>query len=890
MHAQYTVSGKVTNVSNQGIEGVEVLIAGSTVGTITNIDGSFSIETTDNKDYTILFFEPAYESQSRNVSAENPILLIVLKKTDVFLDEIVISSKRQKEILFQSPISIQKVSSGFIQKSSSGDLYQELDHLKELHFIDNSFGFKIFNTRGFNSTSGFRVVNFVDGMDNMSVGINFAPGSLFGVSELDIENVEIISGPASALYGPNALQGVMSINTRNPIDNPGFGAELKIGNREYLRTNFWFGERMGKKERFGLKVDVSYFKAKDFPANNPDANRYRTVPSPPINLNAIAAGIPTNQDLPQMVRSLYSDFNIYTSNNPSVLPNIIPPGTQFLTPAYEENDLFNQNASSLKIGTGLYYRIKDNVEVSYLMRYSKADGVYQGNNRAVFKNFEFWQNRLQIGNDKWMIRYYNNIDKSIDSYDLVLTGILMGFAGLEIHAQDYLNAYVQSVSEQTNGFLNAPNADTKTNAIQAANAASVNSWLQPGTPEFQAAFDKVTTDPSRPFGSAYTDLSRLHHVEGQYNFDLDFMDALIGVSFRRFDPRSNGTLFLDTMGRDISFHEYGGYMQIGKKLLDKVDLLASFRLDKSENFNLQFSWRTAATYTNKNHSLRVLAQSAFRSPTLNDQYFNLNTGSFIVIGNLEGFPNVYTQTSVDAFLNSGPPNARDESLLQVISIAAVKPEKLTGVEAGYRGILANKILMDVNYYFNIYKNFIGAVRAVDTKNEGGTAEAIVDLNTRNYQAYSISSNSTSRVKSTGGSIGITYKANKAIDLYSNYTFCKFLDEDNDDPLIPSFNTPTHKFNVGIKGEKVWKGFGFGINFKWVDSYLWQERFASGLVPSYHTLDASIHYTVDRISTTFKIGGSNLYDNDHFEAFGAATIGGFYYGSITYNVFRDKIKE
>jgi iron complex outermembrane receptor protein len=889
LSAQYSIKGEVIDSKNNALSGVNVLLSGSEIGVNTDSEGKFTINIPANDPGTLVLTYIGQREELIPVSKNmtGPIS-VVMSVSNFFIGETVVSAKRKESKLVESPVSIQKFNEEQIKSTSGIDIYKELDQLKDVHVIDNSFGFKIVNTRGFNTTSSFRLVQFLDGMDNQSVGLNFSPGNLFGASDLDLKSVEMLSGPASALYGPNALQGVLSLETKNPFDEQGVAFQVKAGNRKFVQTDIWAGDVFGKNEQFAFKISGSIFKAQDWEAVDPVANGYRPISSPPINLAGISAGLGA-------VSPLFQDFNNYLAANPSVNPNDIPPGTQFILPAYQETDILDNKTHSAKLSTGMYYRLKK-TEFSYLFRFANASGVYQGNNRAKFDNFDFYQNRVQIKHDNFLFKYYNNIDYTLDSYDLVLTGINTGFAGLGGYAQSYLGAYVQSIADQTNNFADAPGANTREAAVSAALAASENVWIQPGTAQFEAVTDAVKANPNRPTGSGYISKSKLHHLEGLFTKDFDFIDFTVGASFRRFNPITDGTLFVDTLladgsNYDISFNEYAAYTQLSKKFFnDKLELLASFRFDKSQNFNAQFSPRGAIVYTTNSHSFRVIGQSAFRSPTLNDQFFFLNVGPFIVRGNIDGFENVYTESSVSNYLASGPPGMGDESWLELITIDPVQPEKLNSVEFGYRGIVKDKLSVDFNAYFNLYKNFIGSIRAVETKSgEGGTAAGETDLITRNSQTYSIAANATDNVKSYGLGVAAIYAFSKTINANANYSYNKFLDQDSDDPLIPGYNTPLHKVNVGITGNKVWKGLGFGVNWKWVDFYDWEATFASGRVPAYNTMDLQVNYKIEKLGTTLKFGSSNVYNNEHIEAYGAGLIGGFYYGSILFEAKKPKNK-
>jgi iron complex outermembrane receptor protein len=119
------------------------------------------------------------------------------------------------ERITQSVSSIQKINATQILNSTSGNFYQSIGNLKEIDVTTSSAGFQVINTRGFNTTAPVRIVQFIDGMDNQAPGLNFSVGNLVGASEIDLESIEIISGASSALYGPNAFQGVIAMKSKN---------------------------------------------------------------------------------------------------------------------------------------------------------------------------------------------------------------------------------------------------------------------------------------------------------------------------------------------------------------------------------------------------------------------------------------------------------------------------------------------------------------------------------------------------------------------------------------------------------------------------------------------------------------------------------------------------
>jgi outer membrane receptor protein involved in Fe transport len=219
---QVTISGEVKDpTSSEPLVGASVIIKGTENGAATDKQGKFSISTTKSDSYKIVASYLGYLQREIEITDATVFVSISLESTSIPGQEVVISASRVEENIMKSPSAIYKINAASIQSSASGDFYEDLDNITGVDVITNGVGFKVFNARGFNTTAPFRVVQFIDGMDNTSPGLNFAPGNSFSVSDLDIESVEVISGPASAMYGPNALQGVLSINTKSPFDHEG---------------------------------------------------------------------------------------------------------------------------------------------------------------------------------------------------------------------------------------------------------------------------------------------------------------------------------------------------------------------------------------------------------------------------------------------------------------------------------------------------------------------------------------------------------------------------------------------------------------------------------------------------------------------------------------------
>jgi outer membrane receptor protein involved in Fe transport len=144
----------------------------------------------------------------------------------------------------------------------------------------------------------------------------------------------------------------------------------------------------------------------------------------------------------------------------------------------------------------------------------------------------------------------------------------------------------------------------------------------------------------------------------------------------------------------------------------------------------------------------------------------------------------------------------------------------------------------------------------------------------------VAANAEDEVTTRGVSVGINYYIGRHLALATNYSYNLLDKKGSDDPLIPAYNTPENKFNIGLNGRDL-RNFGFSVNYKWVDGYLYEgsPQF-TGNIPSYGVVDAQVNYKFNDGKLVFKLGSSNLLDNQHYEIYGGPLIGRLYYFSIT----------
>jgi iron complex outermembrane recepter protein len=932
--AQTNISGTVKDGGNgETLAGVNIKIKGTVIGTISNTNGQFSLKANQSPPLTLEFSFIGFSTQEVEITDANTTNLeIIMQESTLLGQEIVVSASRFEESILSSPVSIEKMDILGVQNTASENYYKGLINMKGLDMSSSSINFQIINARGFNSTGNTRFVQLTDGMDTQAPALNFPVGNLNGPSELDVESVEFLPGASSALYGPNAFNGILLVNSKSPFEYQGLSAFTKLGlnhiggegdepssPQPMYEVSLRYAKAFNNK--FAFKVNFSYSMAEDWYGTNYNDKNPERQGMYSFNPGADLVhqfGDEASANLGLLAFSPAFQANAQGAglqDYVSLLPNDV-----ISRSAYKEKDLVDYNAKNLKFGGSLHYRLTDKMEVLYSLNYGGGTSVYTGAQRYSLKKFSIVQHKVELKGSNFFIRAYTTQEDSGDSYIADLVGFRINNEWMT-NTQwfgTYGIAYLTTVKAALDGqglsasdFTNLPAATRL--AIQ--QQAHINAFgfvetsrLAPNSEGFKDAANKYKKLSIADGGAKFDDNSALYHVQGQYDFTdkIKFADILIGATYRLFDLNSRGTIFADVPGNDITISEYGAYTQVTKRLGD-LKLIGSIRFDKNENFDGQFSPRIAGVYTVANdHNFRVSYQTGFRNPTTQAQHIDLNVISAQLIGGLPQYAekyqityNTYTLASVIEYTDRVIAAGNSAAVVDPANIAVLKrfdqfrpvrPEEIKSIEVGYKGLMANqKLMLDLSFYFNEYTNFeyqtrvrraVGDVSA----NAINASSLLTGDNTNTYQVYT---NASGSVKSKGASVGLGYNLPKNFTITSNYSWNTLDKGAEDESGIYQFNTPEHKVNFTIANRKLTNNLGFAATWRWQQEFLWEGSFAIGTVPAFSTIDAQVSYKVPSIKSIFKVGGSNILNERYIMNYGSPTLGAIYYVSITFDQFLNK---
>jgi outer membrane receptor protein involved in Fe transport len=884
------------------------------IGTVTDFDGNWSINIYGKNAENAVVRIQSMGFQAQDYKTSKPSgNRITLEPDQNVLKEVSVVQQRLSAQQEKSALTVESMDALAIKESPSVSFYDHLGTLKGVDLTSASIGFKIINTRGFNSTSPVRSLQLIDGVDNQSPGLNFSLGNFLGAPDLDIVTVDVIAGASTAFYGPSAFNGVISMQTKDPFQFTGLSASLKAGERNLTEFSMRWAAKVN--EKFAYKINVFALKADDWEANNMD----------PTDISRDDATNPGGYD----AVNRYGDEDWWDDGGDS---KTFPGLGRFYRPGIEEKHLVDYDTENIKLTTALHYKIKEDLTAIYAVNFGSGTTVYQGDNRYSLKDILFLQNRVELQKkDKWFWRAYSTHEDAGNSYDAYFTALRMQdsvvsnqsynlyYTGLwnifnkpKVRAMpgapanslpmSQYQSIMDSLIASNPDFFNQLHEDNRSNvsiatasdalgAVTIEELESFANQLIPGTSEFNSLKNHITSTLFTEGGSRFYDKSALYHTQGERTFTYDNGAVFrIGGNFRLYTPKSAGTIFSDTAGTVITNREAGLYGGWEQSFIDeRLKLSATGRVDKNQNFRALVSPAVSSVYkATENQTFRLSFSSAIRNPTLADQYLNYNVGRAVLLGNLDGFDSLVTIDNIADYLGK-PANERLSHDFGYFNVDAIRPEKVKTAEAGYRATIGSRVFVDANYYYSLYDDFIGYIIGAEIE-EGTTA---IDR-LKSLQVYRVAANANEQVTTQGFSIGMNTFLGNYQTLTGNYSWNK-LTSAVSDPIVPAFNTPEHKFNLGWNIRNYpWnqddsKLIGAGVNYKWVQGFVFEgsPQF-TGSIPSYGLCDAQVSLTRIKDNSnkkrtiTYKIGASNVLNNKVYQVFGGPLVGRLAYLSIQIN--------
>ena len=883
--AQTVISGTVIDEqTKEPLPGSTIVVQGTIMGTVTDANGKFSLTLTKGLPVLLKVSNIGYTSFEVNVTAAGE-QNISLKESSTLIGEVTVTGNRVEEKITKAPVTVEKLTARQLQLTPAFDQYSALQNLKGVDLLTQSLTFKSVNMRGFGANNNNRFVQLVDGMDNRSPGLGFGFGSAAGVPDIDIESIEILPGASSALYGPDALQGLMLTKTKSPFEYQGLSAQLKVGVNNvgkddisatpYTDVSLRYAKAFNNK--FALKVGVQAIRGTDFIADDYSDRFHRgrdnffTRDAAKGNL-ATAVGYPAQNDPTKNLQ--YDGVNIYGDdfNNggafrfPATFANAALANQLVTRTGYKEVDLIGEDGKvfSNRANVALHYKLTDKIEAIAGWYYGGGNFIQTAGFRQYFPNYNRQQIKLEIKGDNFFLRGYTTQQKA------------EGW-GVGQTAQAINNAWSPIGSATTGWAKNFADAFAANGGnIGAARTTADAGRFLPGSTQFNAIRDALSntwTNETTTIaglgtvgGRRFRDNSQMFHYEGMYNFknEIKFMELIGGASLRQYLLESGGTSFPritkeDPVTKIKSFEEYkikeyGAYLQASKEVkvseMFSIKPTVAVRYDKNEYFKGGLTPRASVVVNAGEHNFRASWQSAFRNPSPAQLFVAPAAGlagevggSKVAADTANLFKNpAYFENDVNDFIAGRITEAQLKA--KAYDPNRFTTEKIKTWEIGYKTLINNKLYVDAFYFASTYSDFIAA----QNMRQPNTVGQIADLrSTATSRALQVNFNNFNQIYVNGYGLGVDYAIGNGFNIGANYANQvgkitlkdaqgntrknrageeivkrRMSDPDVADAGRNFFISPENRFNITFGNPKLTKNLGFSMAYRWTDK-MWVEQ-------------------------------------------------------------------
>jgi outer membrane receptor for ferrienterochelin and colicins len=755
------LAGTVVGPEGAPIRGAQVAVSGTSLGAISNDAGAFAVRAVPAGTHLVTVTRMGFATAIREdvVIRADQTTTVEFRLSSAALDlaGVVVSASRRAERLTEAPATVTRVDAAEVNIVGGNSFSAALKQIQGLDYIQIGATTSAVNARGFNSSFNNRMLMLEDNRVSVLPESGLPVGLFTTTPRIDVAGVEVIVGPGAALYGADASNGVLSIQTKDPLDFPGTTVEVstgfldKEGDGERGTYNNVQFRQAGVIGNIGYKLTGEHQRVDEF------ENR----------LTYVSGG--------QTYDEIGVDFN-----------------------------------SKLTRGQGsvIYYGGQNRLELSGGM--SINDGVGQTNvGRNQFDGWTYNFLQLQGSTPHWYVNLYRNQSQSGDSY--------------------------------------------------AINRFSVNRQ----SPQFDGMTDEEVKKQSD-----WPSNGRLYAAEVQNNFTVSdllggdgnpLLDTHLvwGVQIRRDVVSSDRQWLTDRFDdEDVRIGTMGAYAQSRTPIHAMVDAVLALRVDMHDNYDTQVSPKAGLVVTpDPNHAFRFTYNRAFKSPTiLQTNFWIPDFTPFVgVFGNTQGF------------------TVRDSDGNVVRTYDPLVPEENTTWEAGYRGILTERLFVDVAGYYSDYTNFFSPL-VIIADPLGATTGGVVSV-------ASFGDGTDPIVGETGNpQITLTYfnlgeATVRGLDLGARYlmtdqlsaraTFSVIDLTSRDIGTLPggteatSLNSPGTKWTLGVSGRDFGPLSGTAT-VRYVNGYSFQSGINVGRIPTFTTTDLTLGYDLGRFGSELMLNLSSPF--------------------------------
>lgn len=879
-----TVKGTVTDETDgKGLFGATVWVTPADasvepVGVQVDEDGSFSLTVDTDGAYKVevsyVGFAPVTISSADIENAD--AISVALTPSVVNLNALTVSASRRPEKIVDAPAAVSTVESEEIEARTALSVTDHVSGVAGMDVVNTGLNSSNVVNRGFNNIFSTTLLTMVDNriarIPSLRVNVNqFIP-----TGSDDVERIEIVGGPGSALYGPNSADGVMHIITRSPLASPGTTISAAGGEQEFGMFSLRHAGRSST-GKFGYKFSGQYYQGRDWASHD-------------------------SQEPDSIVLFQQSD----TGNIP--LTGLIDNSRDFDIEkmAFDGRVDVVLNDEGMLILNGGVNRAS-NIELTGLGAAQAIDWTYgYAQARLTYKDLfaQMFVNGSDAG-DTYLLRSGARI---VDKSRVYVGQLQHSYASSDKQKFTYgLDAILtRPATERT---ISGRNEDED-------NIDEIGVYLQSET--------KLSDQLTFLAAARYDDHSVLEDgvfsPRAALKFQPDKTNTFRATFNQAFSTPSTLNFYLDVLSKRVTMNDAGGAPLVG---LSQLLGMGNVFLDARGTGNLGFTFNYDGQGRPQIVSLYGNAMTAANPIGFPDPNGYLPPTAQAVWPILRGIA-VGGNAALDAVLPaalSGEAQGQYMALnpvtgafdpvsaSSVVDLKPISETKTTTFELGYKGVINKKLAVSVNGYYSEIEDFIGPLRVetphvfldpttfipqltadivagtgMPTANAqdiatqvatavGGVPFGLVSPNeVQNPTEVIVTYRNFGDINLMGADIALDYHVNQNWNIGATFTLLeKNFFEDVDGFADIPVNAPKNKFTGKLKYSNPHAGFNARARFRFVDAFPVQSGVFNGDIEKYGVVDLNFDYEFAK-NTTAALTVQNVFDNRHIEFIGAPELG------------------
>ncbi|MEO5580600.1 MAG: carboxypeptidase regulatory-like domain-containing protein, partial [Gemmatimonadaceae bacterium] len=264
------LAGQVTDSSRAVLAGTQISVVGTRLNAVTNESGRYSIGGIAPGTYDLRVQRIGQRARTVNgvvigAGTETQVN-VTLAALPLSLGGVIVTASRRPEKITDAPATVTRIDAAAIQNTVGNSFAPALKAVKGLDFIQVGVTAVAVNARGFNSAFNNRMLMMEDNRIAVLPENGLPVGAFTATPKVDLAGIEVLVGPGSALYGPDASNGVITLQTKDPREYPGTTLEAAGGSRSFADVQGRHAGVIG--DRWGYKLSGEYQTADDFENQN----------------------------------------------------------------------------------------------------------------------------------------------------------------------------------------------------------------------------------------------------------------------------------------------------------------------------------------------------------------------------------------------------------------------------------------------------------------------------------------------------------------------------------------------------------------------------------------------------------------------------------------------